>query len=255
MRLNQYLASVLPISRRQADEIIQKSLVEVNGDIAVLGQKLSDGDKLRVYRKNKWESLEDFEDLDGGSQGSKKNKVLLMYKPIFCMCTKFDPQGRKTIYDMLPGIYNKYKYAGRLDYMSEGLVVLSTDGNLIESLTHPKFGCQKGYLVGLKKMLENDFIMAAKSGMQIQEKDQNYILKSVKITSLSLGKLEEYGYLKLDEKTFWYRFDLYEGRNQQIRKMIELTDNQLTRLIRIQHDRYYLDQEIKDKRYITVEQS
>jgi 23S rRNA pseudouridine2605 synthase len=242
MRLNQYLAKQLGISRRQADEEITKGKILVNGTLAILGQKIEiETDKVEITTEKNKKPL---------SQNLEEDKTILFYKPIFCVCTRHDPQKRKTVYNFLPREFFSLKSAGRLDYMSEGLLVMSNNGDLIHDLTHPSNNHQKNYLVGLKNQLDNNAVTHAKSG---QMEVDDYKLNPVTISKLDHNDIKEYEYLKLDQRWYWYKFELSEGRNNQIRKMCQFFGQNVLRLIRISHGKYELSSQIKENIYIETD--
>ncbi len=240
-RLNQYLAKNTGISRRQADELISKSKVKLNGKIAVLGQKV-DEKKDVVEMVEKWATKK--------VEAQKEvESTILFYKPIFALTTRRDPQKRKTIYDFLPHSYHNLKPAGRLDYMSEGLLIMSNDGNLINKLTHPKYESDKSYIVGLNQPLTSHQIAQASSGkMEIDD----YQINPVIITEMSSQAKIKFDYLGLDKKLAWYHFELTEGRNNQIRKMCEFFNKKVVRLIRTKQGEYELDAELYKSKFIEV---
>jgi len=237
MRINQYLAKQLGISRRKADQWIQQGLVKVNSTPAILGTVIQPTDQVEVYTPKGWQNV---------SPQSETNKIVLMYKPPKTMTTRFDPQGRKTIYDLLPSNLKNYKPVGRLDFMSEGLLILSQNGHLIFALTHPKFKTQKVYLVGLIKALTTEQIALAQSGTM--ELD-NYLLNPVKIAS---AELKQYQFLGLPRQHYWYTFTLSEGRNRQIRKMVHYFHNSVVKLIRVSHGPFQLTPEIYRRGYVVT---
>lgn len=235
MRLNQYVAKLTGISRRKADSLIESGHVKVNQVIAELGVKVSETDKIEVFEGKVWKNL---------SQNTESSKVVLMYKPKKVITTSDDPEGRKTIYDVIPKEFKSYKSAGRLDYLSEGLIILSQNGDLILSLTHPRFKTRKSYLVGMIKPLRPAQIKQAKSGVIEIE---GYKLNSVTIEPADVYR---YNYLKLETSLYWYNFILNEGRNRQIRKMATFFKNGVGRLIRVEHGPFSLTPEILKKGYL-----
>ncbi len=246
MRLNQYIAKYQSISRRHADELISDVKVFVNSLPAVLGQQIDETKDLVVIQK--------FKDPTKGSIEIQPKtfckQTVLFYKPIFCLTTRFDPQKRKIIYDFLPKQFFNLKPAGRLDYMSEGLLILSNDGELIDDLTHPKNQHTKSYLVGVNQKLGSNFLKVAKSGsMEIDD----YQLNQVNIEPLDKTEHSSYSYLKLNHDLHWYKFVLTEGRNNQIRKMVEAFGLRVQRLIRIQQGQYSLTQELFTDKYQVVD--
>jgi 23S rRNA pseudouridine2605 synthase len=232
MRINQFLAHHLGVSRREGDELVKQGLVEINGELANLFDQAVDGDAVRFFNKNNWENV-----------GGVKNETVLFYKPIFSVCTKKDPQDRKTVYDLLPKKYQSLKTAGRLDYMSEGLIVLSNDGDVIYKLTHPSQETSKIYLVALKEKMPEEALKILQKGIKLDE----YQLQPCKITLFS--DFANYDYLKLDQEfRTWYAFELFEGRNNQIRQMCEAVGYKVQRLIRIKQGNYKLTKQLYEQK-------
>jgi 23S rRNA pseudouridine2605 synthase len=238
MRINQFLAHQIGISRRESDKFIKNQHVKINNNFALPWDRVSNTDIVIYKRENKWIKL---------SQ-KKVIRTILFYKPIFSLCSKTAEKNKKTIYDILPKQYQNLKPAGRLDYMSEGLLVLSTDGDLIYKLTHPKNATQKVYIVGVGKKLQEDFIEKASTGITIEK----YKLNSVKIKSLKDIDFKKYKYLNLDSKTSWYFFILSEGRNNQIRKMVSTQNQNVRRLIRVSQDSFSLTEKIKSSKFVEI---
>jgi 23S rRNA pseudouridine2605 synthase len=241
VRLNKALAKVTGLSRRQIDNNIASGKVVVNGSIAILGMRVDlEQDKIEYYdSKGNLKTLENLT--------AKGDKVVLIYKPVFTVTTRFDPQDRKTVYDFIPREFAPLKTAGRLDYMSEGLLVMTNNGELIQELTHPSHSHIKKYLVGLARKLESKYIDMAGSGeLEIDE----YKLNPVNIKVIK--DATKYEYLKLNGEFFWYTFELSEGRNNQIRRMIEVFGNSVKRLVRVQHGEHTMTEELWDNKYVEM---
>ena len=236
MRLNQFLGKNLGISRREADEWIEKSLVRVDNQSAVLGQKITEQQEVEAFLNNHWQNLNQ----------NLKNTTILFYKPIFCLTTRSDPQKRKTIYNFLPKKYYNLKPAGRLDYMSEGLLILSNNGNLIQQITHPKFNHTKEYLVALKTEFDKNLQKKLKIGVELD----NYLLNPVEVELFK--NFEKFKYLKLNPDYCWYKFTLTEGRQNQIRRICELSNQKVLRLIRIKHWKFTVDQNLYKQKFKEV---
>lgn len=134
IRLNRFLSLCGAASRRGADRLIAAGRVTVDGcAVAGLGAVV-DPVRQRIA-------------VDGHPLSAPRRfSYVLFHKPAGCLCSQGDPQGRPTIYDRLPPACAHLKYAGRLDADSEGLLLLTDDGALIESLTHPRAGIQRTYL-------------------------------------------------------------------------------------------------------------
>lgn len=217
--------------------------------------------------------------------------TIIFYKPICCITTRDDPQKRETIYDFLPKTYHHLKPAGRLDFMSEGLLILSSDGNLIQDITHPKNEHEKIYLVGLKKSLLQKYLLELKKGITLD----NYLLNPVKVELIGIPKIpsqvrggfksnpennagnnagnsiyknietetnqiseenqnefKSLSYLNLNKDLFWYKFELTEGRNNQIRKVCEVYGQKVMRLIRIKQGDFRVSQKLWKEKILLV---
>jgi 23S rRNA pseudouridine2605 synthase len=236
MRLNQFLAKNLGISRREGDSWISQKKVKVENKLAEIGQKI-EKESVQILENGNWSEISQL----------KNQTTILFYKPIFSLTTRNDPQKRKTIYNFLPKTYQTLKPAGRLDYMSEGLLVLSSDGELIQKLTHPKFNHQKEYLVALNGSFSTKLISQLKKGIKLDD----YQLNSVKVEIFK--DFEKFDYLKFDLKLNWYKFTLSEGRQNQIRRICQLDQYKVVRLIRISQGEFKLSQELYDKKHLIYE--
>ncbi len=242
MRLNQFLAQNLGISRRAGDKYITQGLVEVNGEIGQLFDQISQSDSVRYYNNREW--------VDINSNG--EDRTILFYKPIFSLVSKKPEFGKKTVYDLLPKAYQNLKYAGRLDYMSEGLLVLTTSGELIQTLTHPSNESDKEYLVGLKYALKKEEVGEMKSGMTLEGVKLNPVMVNLYKAADVESRHDEYNFLSLQRNFWWYKFTLSEGKNNQIRNMCEAFGQKVLRLIRVKQGEYYLDSKLYKQKIIEV---
>jgi 23S rRNA pseudouridine2605 synthase len=251
MRLNAYIAGQIGVSRRQADEMIQKGYVEIDGEIATFTDQVGPASTLRIYKNQAWVVVTTTKD---------KNKAILFYKPIFTVVTHKDPQRRKTIYDILPKQYHNLKFAGRLDYLSEGLMVLTNNGELIHELTHPSMGKTKAYLVVLKYTLRKEQIQEMEDGLEIR--DENARFEPISISRTSLGaeipeKLPRYDdrnldFLKIHKEHFAYVFYLNEGQNNQIRKMCTYYGQDVLKLVRLEMGNYKISYDLYRRKVIEL---
>lgn len=252
MRLNKYLATQTGLSRRKADELIAAGLVEIDGEIANFTDPVDQLSVIRLYKDNKWETL--------GLKKNQKFAKVLFYKPIFCVSTHSDPMRRKTIYDVLPPKYRELNFAGRLDYMSEGLMVLSNDGNYINELTHPSFRKEKTYLVALKYPIRREHIKEMEEGLEIAKTRESYAPIRIERTDMGeniqerLAKYEtkSFEFLRLVRDHYVYAFKLQEGQNTQIRKMCKYYGQDVLRLIRVEMGPHKLTQELYNRKFIEL---
>lgn len=240
MRLNKYIATHTGMSRREVDKMITAGEVKVDSEYPQLGQKVEQESLVEYLVHGKWQEIR-----------FGLHTTILMYKPVFTLTSRVGEFGKKTIFDALPKHYANLKPAGRLDYMSEGLMVLSTDGDLLYRLTHPKHNTTKKYLVGEKNKITEKQIKHAFQGMQVDD----YMLNSVIITPLTTNESTKYSYLNLQPNFFWYTFELTEGRNNQIRKMSDFFNNKVLRLIRIQHGMAEMSEDLKTLKVLELEKS
>jgi 23S rRNA pseudouridine2605 synthase len=251
MRLNAYIAAQIGVSRRQADELIQKGYVEIDGEIATFTDAIGASSVIRVYRNQKWDKI---------NTSTDSKRTILFYKPIFTVVTHADPQRRKTVYDFLPKQYHKLKFAGRLDYLSEGLMVFSNSGELIHELTHPSMGKTKAYLVVLKYSLRREQIQELEEGLVLPK--DNLKFEPISISKTQLGaeigeKLPKYedrhlDFLKIHQEHFAYVFYLNEGQNNQIRKMCAHYGQDVMKLVRLEMGKYKISQELYKKKIIEL---
>ena len=205
MRINKFLAECGVASRRVSDKLIQDGLVKINGKIASLGDDV-DPKTDSVYVDNKPVSV------------VKKYDYYIMNKPKGYVCTVKDDKGRKTVMDLLPLNAKRLFPVGRLDYDSEGLLILTNDGDLTYRLTHPKNEIPKTYLVKTEKPLSDEDIVKLRSGV---------IIDGVKTKKCNVKLIET---LKTGSKL---HITISEGRNRQVRKMIETVGNCVDFLKRI----------------------
>lgn len=233
MRINKFVALSLGIARRTADDLIIDSKISVNGKPAKNGQDVDE--RLDVV-EHLTDSGESKRILMPQSTGPR---VLLMYKPPKILTSHENEGGNKTIYDILPAKYHSYKFAGRLDLMSEGLLVLSNDGGAINTMTHPRYGHTKKYLVVTEKLLSPKDLAYLAQGIEID----GYVTRPSKITPLlqSPKDYKKFQFLGIHVHQPTYIIVLGEGRNQQIRKMMFAVNTKVKRLIRVEFGSYSLD--------------
>ncbi len=213
VRLNKFLAQCGLGSRRKADELIESGKIYVNGNrVTGLGSRIIPGKDKVEYRGKEVKRFHLLE-------------YFAYYKPRNVMVTRMDPQGRETIYDALKNKgfdIEHLNYVGRLDFASEGLLLLTNDGDLIHALTHPRFQIKKVYRVKIDRPLDNQDRQKLIDG--IESKGQ----------VLHAREVREISEVTEQRKQFWYELDLYEGKNRQIRRMFEALGILIGRLRRIQ---------------------
>ena len=200
-RLNKYLAQCGVCSRREADKLIESGKVFVNGHVADMGCKVIPSDEVRVGKKV--------------LGGRTRTAVLAFYKPVGVTCTEKDKFAEKVIND-----YIRYPvrvtYAGRLDKDSEGLLLLTNDGDLINALMRGAHGHEKEYIVKVNQEITDTFIEEMQKGIYLKELE----------TKTRPCQVEKIG-------KFTFRIILTQGLNRQIRRMCKTLGYEVTHLKRV----------------------
>ncbi len=206
VRLQKFMAECGIASRRACEQLIEQGRVKVNGETAELGMKVDPSKDKVVF--------------DGRvlNAHSEKNVYIMMNKPRGYLTTAKDELGRKCVIDLLDGVRERVVPVGRLDRDSEGLLLLTNDGDLVYRLTHPKHHVPKIYTCVVKGMPKKEQIEKLCGPLEID----GYVTNSTKV---EIAKVKE------DRTNL--TFTLHEGRNRQIRKMCEKVGLEVLRLKRV----------------------
>src|ERR1044071_7239932 len=191
-RLQKIIAHAGYASRREAEAMIREGRITVNGKtVTELGSRADLGaDHIKVDGKL--------------LRRAEPHRYILLYKPKEVMTTVEDPQGRRTIIDLVRGVRERIYPVGRLDYHSEGLVLLTNDGELAYKVSHPKNGSVKTYNVKVRGVPEERLIDKLRRGITIEGKRT----LPCEITRLRTTA-------RNDEGNSWFEVKLREGRTQQ----------------------------------------
>ncbi len=228
IRLQKFISDAGLMSRRAAEEEIKKGNVSVNGHIAELGMKIDPKKDVISYR-NKRILYE-----------KREYTYIMMNKPRGYLSSTSDDRGRKCVTDLLDGIDARVYPVGRLDLISEGMLLLTDDGELKNRLTHPSHSLSKLYRVKVSGQVTEDQLERLNSPMIIDD----YEIKPA--TVIATG---------CDESGTVLKFTLMEGRNRQIRKMCESVGLSVKRLSRISIGKLSLNNLPTGKwRYLTKEE-
>lgn len=218
VRLNKFLASAGEGSRRACDELIQQGRVEVNGEIVVSpGIRVSTGDHVRI---------------DGRRVSTHDTIVLALYKPRGLVCTRSDEHKRETIYKVLPPMLHSLHHTGRLDLDSEGLLILTNDGDLTQRLMHPRSGIEKEYLVTANQAVTHEDLAKLTKGIYTPE--GKLVAKRAELLSPRRLKII-----------------LQHGAKRQIRVMLEALGYKVGRLLRVRIGNLWLG-DLKPGEYATL---
>ena len=191
-------------SRRRAEEMIQEGLVTVNGKIAELGMKADIGkDHIKV---------------SGKLISSPSSRVYLLFnKPYQCITAMHDPEKRMTVMDYLKRVKARVFPVGRLDYNSEGLLILTNDGELANAVMHPKKKIPKTYQVKINGTLDDKDKLKLETGVRLDD---------------GMTKPAKVRIIKKLKANSWISITIHEGKNRQVRRMMDRIGHSAIRLIR-----------------------
>jgi len=156
MRINRYLAQALNVSRRNADELVKSGRVKLNGEVLRGFVDVGEDDQVEV---------------DGEPVKIEKGRKLYFafYKPPFVVSSSRDNEGRRTVCDFFKGFEQKLICVGRLDYLSEGLLIITNDGKFANLLMHPKYKVRKTYLIKTKDIVGADLLKRMSKGVKLED--------------------------------------------------------------------------------------
>lgn len=213
-RLNKFLALQLGISRRQADELIEKGRISINGKTAQLGERFKAGDEIKLGEKII-------------SKTREEKKYVIFNKPRGYVCSRKKQGENETIYAILPKEFSVLKPVGRLDKDSSGILLLTNDGDFAFQMTHPKFRKVKEYLISLDTPLQPIHQqMIADFGINLPD-----------------GK-SQLGLERLDDSRKNWKVIMSEGRNRQIRRTFSAIGYEVEELHRTVFGSYILPKDL-----------
>lgn len=205
MRLQKYLASCGVASRRAAETMIRDGLVQLNGQtVREMGILVAPGDEVRVRGEL--------------VRPEEERRYVLYYKPMGEVSTVSDPEGRPTAMDHFRDFPVRIYPVGRLDYDSEGLLLLTNDGELTRRLTHPSFEVTKAYIARVSNQVGEEALRRLRGGIPLDGR----------MTSRAGVRV-----LRQDPFSTDLLIRIHEGRNRQIRRMVEAVGHQVVRLKRV----------------------
>jgi 23S rRNA pseudouridine2605 synthase len=226
-RIQKILSACGITSRRKAEEMILQGCVTVNGKIAALGMK-ADIEKDHIKVNGKLIML-------------REPKIcIVLNKPVRCITSLHDPEGRTTIKDFLKSLKSRVYPVGRLDYDAEGLVLLTNDGQLAQAIMHPKKKIPKTYHVKIKGVLEDGKVHRLEKGVRLQDG----VTAPAKIKKIRKEKMNS-----------WIEVTIHEGRKHQVKRMLEKVGHSVLKLKRTKIDGLSLGNvPVGRYRYLTPEE-
>ncbi|MEM5311576.1 23S rRNA pseudouridine(2605) synthase RluB [Paraburkholderia sp. JHI869] len=227
-KLHKVLADAGMGSRRDMEELIIAGRVSVNGEPAHIGQRILPTDQVRINGKPIKRKLQ-----------NKPPRVLIYHKPTGEIVSHADPEGRPSVFDRLPPMKTaKWLAVGRLDFNTEGLLMLTTSGDLANRFMHPRYSVEREYAVRVVG--------------ELTEGNRQKLLKGVELEDgpASFLRIRDGGG---EGTNHWYHVALAEGRNREVRRMFEAAGLMVSRLIRTRHGPIALPKGLKRGRWEELE--
>lgn len=217
-RIAKVIARAGICSRREAEKLIEQGKVKVNN-------KKIDSPALNVSEKDKIE-------VDGKLISKEETRIWIFHKPKGCLTTTKDPQGRQTIFDILPKNLPRVITIGRLDYNTEGLLLLTNDGEFARSYELPSADMPRTYKCRVHGKFNDSIADKISKGLTID---------GLKYKSASVELISSQG------DNFWIYITITEGKNREVRNIFEYFDLKVNRLIRVSFGPYILGDLPKEK--------
>lgn len=219
-KLHKVLAQAGMGSRLEMEQLILEGRISVNNEPAHIGQRIQFGDSIKVNGKPIRVRID-----------PPPPRVIAYHKPVGEVVTHDDPQNRPTVFRRLPKLYQgKWQSVGRLDLNTEGLLLFTSSGELANNLMHPRFGLEREYAVRVLGALTKEEKQALLAGVKLEDGVAQF------------GSIEDGGG---EGSNCWYRVTISEGRNREVRRMLEAVGHAVSRLIRIRYGAMALPRGLK----------
>lgn len=219
-KLQKVLARAGIGSRREMERWIEQGRVKVNDQVATTGDRVSETDKIKVDNK-----------FIAQRRTQVTQRVIAYHKPVGEVCTRDDPEGRKTIFQNLPKLTSgRWISIGRLDLNTSGLLLLTTDGELANKLMHPSSEIEREYAVRILGEVSPEIIKELKTNVPLDDGDAHFV--EVKAAG---GQGANH----------WYHVVLKEGRNREVRRLWEYFGFAVSRLMRIRYGNITLERRVR----------
>ena len=228
-KLQKALARLGLGSRRQMEDVIREGRVSVNGNVATIGDRVGQGDEIRV----------DGRLLRYTAENEKRRRILMYYKPEGEICSTHDPEGRPTVFERLPPLtHDRWVMVGRLDINSTGLLLFTNDGELAHRLMHPSNEIEREYAVRVMGEVTPEIMRNLTNGVQLEDGMAQF------------DDITEKGGEGIKK---WYQVKLKEGRNREVRRLFESQGLKVSRLLRTRYGSVELPRELRTGRYLELD--
>jgi len=229
-KLQKVLARTGMGSRREMERLIETGEVAINGQTAKLGDRVSINDRVTVHgRLVKLVAEEEV-----------PRRVIMYSKPEGELCTRHDPQGRRTVFDRLPKLKGeRWISIGRLDINTSGLLLFTTDGELANRLMHPSQQIEREYAVRVMGDVKPEHVKAMVEGVMLEDGMANFT------------DVQEFGGEGINT---WFHVVIMEGRNREVRRLWESQGLTVSRLKRVRYGSIFLDKRARAGEWIELTQ-
>ncbi|NQY25613.1 MAG: pseudouridine synthase [Piscirickettsiaceae bacterium] len=228
-RIQKVLARAGYGSRRGLEVMIKDGKVTVNGGVAKLGDQISVGDTLRLEGKP----------LSSKRLWQQPQQVILYNKPVGEVCTRKDPEGRRTIFQSLPTPeQGRWVSVGRLDINTSGLIILTTDGELANRLMHPSNEMDREYAVRVLGEVTSEMMQNLRDGVELEDGKAKF------------ADIQKAGG---EGANRWFHVVIQEGRNRAVRRLWESQGVQVSRLMRVRYGPTLIPKQLKMGRWMMLE--
>lgn len=212
-------------SRREVEQWIAKGRVKVNGKVATIGDRVSDDDKVLVDGKK----------LAPQKRTREDRRVILYNKPENEICTRKDPEGRRTVFDRLPPLrHGRWVAVGRLDFNTSGLLLFTTDGELANKLMHPSAQIEREYAVRVMGEVTPEIIENMHKGVVLDG---------------HLCRFTDIQFFAGEGVNQWYHVVIMEGRNREVRRLWESQGLKVSRLKRVRFGPLFIPSTVTKGKY------
>lgn len=192
IRLQKYISQAGLASRRQAERLMREGRIAVNGEpVREMGVRVTPGN--------------DTVSLDGRIVKPARRRWLVFHKPPGVLCTRADPHGGETVYDLLPGWASALRYVGRLDKETSGLLLMTNDGDLAAALAHPRWRVDREYLARVTGQVTAKGLRALRRGVELDD---------------GLARPKRVRRVQLGEDEWGVSLVLTEGRKREVRRLL-----------------------------------
>jgi 23S rRNA pseudouridine2605 synthase len=227
-RLQKFLARVGIGSRRQIEEWIRQQRITINGTLAQLGMQVSTADQIRIDGK-----------VVQTASYRQRRRVLAYYKPVGEVTTRHDPEGRPTVFDRLPPLREgRWIVVGRLDLNTQGLLLVTNDGELANRLMHPSSEIEREYAVRVLGAVAPELMRRLTEGVVLED---------------GLARFNEIREAGGEGANHWYHVILREGRNREVRRLWESQGVTVSRLVRVRYGPVSLRRGLRPGRWDELE--